>query len=174
MTIFETPRLIVRTLLDADFPHIYRMQSDPVTMRYIRAPVTDEQPVRERVAMWESYRAQCPGLGVFALENKTDGAFVGYVTARHVDFDPATGEYEVGYALAPEWWGQGLASEIVPPLSRYLFGLSGASHLVAFTDPENAASQRVLLKSGFREVGTRQVYEGVSNEFWLEKKEQEE
>lgn len=169
MTIFETPRLIVRTLLDSDFPDIYRMQSDPVTMRYIRAAVTDEQPVRERLAMWENYRAKCPGLGVFALEHKTDGAFVGYVTARHVDFNPASGEYEIGYALAPEWWGQGLASEIVPPLSRYLFELSGAPRLVAFTDPENAASERVLLKGGFREVGRRQVYEGVSKEFWLER-----
>lgn len=168
--LFQTPRLIARTLLDSDFPHIYRMQSDPDTMRYIRSPVTDEQPVRERIAMWEAYRAKCPGLGVFALENKSDSAFVGYVTARHVDFDPSTGEYEVGYAFAREWWGQGLASEIVPPLSRYLFEISGAEHLVAFTDPENIASQRVLLKSGFREVGTRQVYDGLSKEFWLEKK----
>lgn len=169
MTIFETPRLIVRTLLDADFPHIYRMQSDPVTMRYIRAPVTDEQIVRERIAMWEAYREKCPGFGVFSLENKPDGAFVGYVTARHVDYNPASDEYEVGYSLLPEWWGQGMASEIVPPLSRYLFEISDASHLVAFTDPENVASKRVLLKSGFREVGTRQVYEGTSIEFWLEK-----
>lgn len=169
MTIFETPRLLVRTLLDTDFPHVYRMQSDPDAMRYIRAPVTDEQIVRERVAMWDTYRVKCPGLGVFALENKDGGAFVGYVTARHVDYNPASGEYEVGYALAPEWWGQGLASEIVPPLSRYLFEISDAPRLVAFTDPENTASQRVLLKSGFREVGTRQVYEGISKEFWLEK-----
>jgi len=169
MTIFETPRLLVRTLRDADFPHIYRMQSDLDTMRYIRAPATDEQPVRERVAMWENYRAQCPGLGVFALENKSDGSFVGYVTARHVDFNPATGEYEVGYALASEWWGQGLASEIVPPLSQYLFEKSGAAHLVAFTDPDNIASQRVLLKSGYREVGTREIYDGVSKVFRLEK-----
>ena len=169
MTIFETPRLFVRTLLDTDFPHVYRMQSDPDAMRYIRAPVTDEQIVHERVTMWEAYRAKCPGLGVFALESKIDGAFVGYVTARHVDFDPATGEYEIGYAIAPECWGRGLASEIVPPLCRYLFDISGAPQLVAFTDPENIASQRVLLKSGFREVGTRKVYEGVSKEFRLEK-----
>jgi ribosomal-protein-alanine N-acetyltransferase len=169
MIIFETPRLIVRTLLDTDFPDIYRMQSDPVTMRYIRAPATDEQPVRERIAMWENYREKCPGLGVFALEYKSDGAFAGYATARHVDFNPETGEYEIGYAVAPEWQGQGLASELVPPLCQYLFDRSGAPVLVAFTDPENAVSQRVLLKSGFRETGTRKVYDGVSKEFRLEK-----
>jgi ribosomal-protein-alanine N-acetyltransferase len=171
MTIFETPHLIVRTLLDSDFPHLFRLQSDPVTMRYIRAPATDEQPVRERVAMWETYREKCPGLGVFALKHKQDESFAGYVTARHVDFDPATGEYEIGYAIAPEWWGQGLASEVVLPLCRYLFAKTGTPKIVAFTDPANVVSQRVLLKNGFREVGRRQVYEGVSAEFWLEKSE---
>lgn len=59
MTIFETPRLIVRTLFDSDFPHIFRMQSDPGAMRFIRAPTTDEQVVRERIAMWEAYREKC-------------------------------------------------------------------------------------------------------------------
>ncbi|HRI59644.1 MAG TPA: GNAT family N-acetyltransferase [Saprospiraceae bacterium] len=168
MIIFKTPRLIVRTLLDTDFPHIFRLQSDPVTMRYIRAPVTDEQPVRERMMMWETYRENCPGLGVFAVEHKAGGDFAGYVTARHVDFKPETGEYEIGYVIAPEWQGQGLVSEVVPPLCRYLFDLSGAQKIVAFTDPENAVSQRVLLKCGFIEVGMRQVYEGKSKEFWLE------
>lgn len=167
MTILETHRLIIHTLSDADFANIFRMLSDPVTMRYIRAPVTDEQGARERMAMWEIYRENNPGLGVFGLRHKTDDSFAGYVTARHVDFKPESGEYEVGYVIAPEWWGHGFASEIVPPLSRYLFKLSGAPHLVAFTHPENAASQRVLLKNGFLEVGTRQVYEGESKEFHL-------
>lgn len=169
MTIFETPRLRLRTVLEADFPHIFRMQSDAATMRYIRPPTTDEQVVRERITAWETYREKCPGLGVFILENKSDNAFVGYVTARHVDFNPTNTEFEVGYTFAPEWWGQGVASEIVPPLSQYLFEKSGTPRIVAFTDPENAASIRVLLKSGFREVGMRQIYEGMSKEFWLER-----
>lgn len=169
MTIFETPRLIVRPILDADFPDIFRMQSDPATMRYIRAPVSEEYLVRQRLTMWAEYNQKCPDLGVFTLENKLSGAFVGYVTARHVDFDPASNEYEIGYALAREWWGQGLASEIVPPLCQYLFEKIATPKIVAFTDPANAASEKVLLKSGFREVGTRQVYEGTSKEFWLER-----
>ena len=169
MTIFETPRLIVRTLLDSDFPHIYRLQSDPDTMRYIRAPVTEEQVVHERIAMWETYRAQNPGLGVFSVENRENGAYSGYVTARHADFDPATGEYEIGYVIAPEWQGQGLVSELIPPLCHYLFDLSGAPRLVAFTDPDNAISRHVLVKSGFQETGTREIYGGKSTVFHLEK-----
>lgn len=169
MTIFETTRLIVRTLRDTDFPHIYRLQSDPDTMRYIRAPVTEEQVVHERIAMWENYRAQNPGLGVFSVENRENGAYSGYVTARHADFDPATGEYEIGYVISPEWQGRGLVSELIPPLCQYLFDLSGAPRLVAFTDPENAISRHVLVKSGFQETGTREIYGGKSTVFHLEK-----
>ncbi len=168
MVITETARLVVRTLIEADFPHIFRLQSDPASMRYIRTPVRDEAVVRERMVLWEDYRRRVPGLGVFAVEDKADGSFAGYVTARHVDFNPDTGEFEVGYVIVPERWGQGLAGELVPPLCRYLFGLSGAPYIVAFTDPDNLASQRVLLKSGFREVGRRQVYDGESKEFRLE------
>lgn len=169
MIIFETTRLRIRHFRESDFPGIFRLQSDPDTMRYIRAPVNEEHIVQERMEMWETYSRQNPGLGVFALEIKAGEVFAGYVTARHTNFKPETEEYEVGYVLAPEWWGQGLVSEVVPPLCAYLFQQSGTQKIVAFTDPENIASQRVLLKCGFREVGIRQVYEGPSKEFWLEK-----
>ncbi len=49
MTIFETPRLLVRPLLDLDFAGIYRLLSDPEIMRYIRAPFTEEQQARDRM-----------------------------------------------------------------------------------------------------------------------------
>ena len=84
-------------------------------------------------------------------------------------YDPTSQEYEIGYILTPECRGQGVASELVPPLCAYCLGQCPANHLVAFTDPKNAASQRVLLKSGFRYMGTRQTTDGTSAEFWLER-----
>lgn len=169
MPIFETPRLLVRPLSDADFADLYRLLSDPHTMRYVRAPFAEEQQARDRMAVWAEYAAQRPGLGTFVIEKKEYGAFVGFCVARQVGYDTASEEYEIGYILAPEYWGQGLASELVPPLSQYCFRQSGAPRLVAFTNPDNAASQRVLLKGGFRYIGTRQTPDGVSAEFWLER-----
>lgn len=170
MIFFETERLIVRVLQETDFPHIFRIQSDADTMRYIRAPVKEEKEVHERIGMWERYREQCPGLGVFALEIRQNGAFAGYVTARHVDFKPENNEFEVGYVIAPEWQGQGLATEMLAPLCRYLFERSGAPEIVAFTHFDNLVSQRVLLKTGFRETGVREnLYESPSREFRLQK-----
>ena len=108
----ETTRLHIRPLVESDFPDVFRMQSDPAVMRYVRPAVNDPEVVRSRMAEWDKYGQEQPGLGVFAVEWKASGAFAGYAVARHVSFDPATGEYEVGYIIAPEYWGQGVASEV--------------------------------------------------------------
>ena len=171
MTIFETLRLKVRPLMDSDFRDLYQLLSDPETMRYIRAPYTEEQQGRERMAYWADYMQKCPGLGTFVIERKDTGVFAGFCVARHVAYDPLSHEYEVGYILAPESRGQGIASELVPYLSHYCFVQSSAKHLVAFTHPDNGASQRVLLKSGFRYMGVRDTSDGTSAEFWLERKD---
>lgn len=156
----HTPRLHLRPLTEADFPHIYRLQSDPEVMRYIRAASSEEAPIRERMAAWADYALQNPGLGVWGMFLKEDGAFVGYATGRHVDFDAASGEYEVGYTLAPEHWGKGLATEVAQGVCRYLFDVIGAPEILAFTDPENHPSQQVLRKCGFVEAGRRVLYGG--------------
>ena len=169
MTIFETFRLKVRPLSDSDFNSVYRLLSDPETMRFIRAPFTEEQQARDRMAFWADYAEKCPGLGTFVMEMKDSGAFVGFCVARQVAYDPSSHEYEIGYILAPEFRRQGFASELVPPLNQYCFGQSQAPHLVAFTHPDNGISQRVLLKSGFKNIGFRETAEGTSAEFRLER-----
>jgi ribosomal-protein-alanine N-acetyltransferase len=158
--IFETSRLGVRDFTAADFPEIYRIQSDPEVMRYIRAPVTEEQIVRDRMAAWADYAQKNPGLGVWGIFVKDTGVFAGYVTCRHTDFDPATGEYEVGYVIVPEHWGQGYATEVTQRACEYVFEAFSPKEIIAFTDPLNVASQRVLLKCGFENAGFRDVYGG--------------
>lgn len=161
----ETKRLRIRAITEADFPYIFRIQSDPEIMFHIRPAVDDPEIVRSRMADWQKYNLEQPGLGTFAVEWLESGAFAGYVVARHVDFDPASGEYEVGYIIAKEHWGRGVASEVTPALCDYLFRRSYLDYVVAFTAFENTASQQVLLKSGFLETGVRNVYGGDCKEF---------
>ena len=60
----------------------------------------------------------------------------------------------LGYALAPEAWGKGLASEAVEAMVEAGFGLTNAVELVASVRVENASSRRVLEKAGFQFTGT--------------------
>ena len=167
--LFTTPRLMVRPLLASDFPHVFAIRSNPTVMKHIREPETAPEQVHKRMTDWAAYAEKCPGLGVFGVEIRESGAFAGYVTARHVEFDPASHEYEVGYTFAQAYWGQGIASEVLPVLCSYLFDLTTAAQIVAFAHPENAASQRVLLKCGFQQTGARMVYGIEGTEFWLER-----
>jgi len=60
----------------------------------------------------------------------------------------------LGYHLAPEFWGQGLMSEAVSSLVTLAFWLTGAAAVKADIRIINAASRRVLQKTGFVATGT--------------------
>ncbi len=59
----------------------------------------------------------------------------------------------LGYALAPEAWGKGLASEAVEAMVEAGFALTDAIEIVASVRVENSASRRVIEKAGFQFSG---------------------
>jgi len=59
----------------------------------------------------------------------------------------------LGYALAPEVWGRGYATEAVIAAVRAAFRLTPAVEIEASVQFENPASRRVLEKAGFAHVG---------------------
>ncbi|HEX3571790.1 MAG TPA: GNAT family N-acetyltransferase [Acidobacteriaceae bacterium] len=60
-----------------------------------------------------------------------------------------TEEAEIGYALAPEFWRRGLASEAAEAMVAWVTGTRQVSRLCAHTFPEIVASVRVLERCGF-------------------------
>jgi ribosomal-protein-alanine N-acetyltransferase len=58
-------------------------------------------------------------------------------------------EVEVGYAIVPERWGEGLATEAAAAAVDIAFKRLDLDALVAFTLTTNAASRRVLEKVAF-------------------------
>ncbi len=64
-----------------------------------------------------------------------------------------TDRLTLGYALAPEVWGGGFASEAVAAIVDAAFTLTSVAEIDASVRVENAASRRVLEKAGFAHVG---------------------
>ena len=91
---------------------------------------------------------QEPGLGIFVFREREAGGFVGRGAIRRIEIGGSE-EVEVGYAVAADLWGRGLATEMAQGLVTHAedHGLRG---LVAYTEPTNAPSRRVLEKVGFR------------------------
>ncbi len=65
----------------------------------------------------------------------------------------ATGMAEIGFAIAADWRGQGLATELVAGLVQQAAATGMVLQLVAHTDADNLASQRVLAGNGFEPEG---------------------
>ena len=74
-----------------------------------------------------------------------------------VGLDGTTGdgsdEPALGYWLGQPYWGNGYALEAAAAVIDYGFRTLGLETIRAYTDPGNAASQKVLLRCGFKNVG---------------------
>jgi RimJ/RimL family protein N-acetyltransferase len=75
--------------------------------------------------------------------------FAGFIGLSVADFAAAfTPAVEIGWRLAAEQWGKGLATEGAREVLRYGFEEIGLSDVVSFTVPANARSRAVMERLG--------------------------
>lgn len=84
---------------------------------------------------------------------RPNGVFCGITAFDH----RSDGRGEFGWYLSSPHWGQGLATAATAMLLGFGFGTVGVPAMTATCDPENAASRRVLEKSGLRCVSEETV-----------------
>lgn len=89
--------------------------------------------------------------GAFVAVTRQTPAAVGQLGTKG---RPQAGVQEIGYGFTPQVWGQGYATEAVAALSDFLLTRPGVGTLSAQTAVANAASARVLQKTGFVQTGT--------------------
>jgi RimJ/RimL family protein N-acetyltransferase len=86
------------------------------------------------------------GFGIWMLREIESGTMAGRAVLRHLDLE-GVDEVEVGYGFLPEFWGQGLATEIARACVRLGLERLRLQSLVAVTLTTNLRSQRVLRKA---------------------------
>jgi ribosomal-protein-alanine N-acetyltransferase len=97
--------------------------------------------LRKDIAHWEVH-----DFGAWhAFERSTD-QLVGRIGSRVVLVEGAM-EVELAWAVHPDHWGQGYAGELAAPARDLVFS-RGVRSVVAFTQPDNAPSRRVMEKLG--------------------------
>lgn len=144
--IFETKRLLVRKYGIDDSEDFYLLNSNPIVMKYIRAPKTRQQSLQflhENIGYYDQFLSY----GRWALIEKSSEKFIGSFMLRPSISIP--NKIELGYALLPEYWGKGYATESVKAGLEYAFKHLRLPVVVAITQPGNTLSQKVLTKSGF-------------------------
>jgi len=97
-----------------------------------------------------------------AIADESTDQAVGSVTL-HVWGGPR--HWSLGYWLAPDQRGHGLATEAVTKLSRWAFSANPSlARLSLYTLPGNDPSQRVARRAGFREEGLLRRWAEVNGE----------
>ena len=81
-----------------------------------------------------------------------DGQVVGDIGFHGPPADRTPCRVEIGYCVVPAWRGRGVASRACALIVEQAWTL-GAEVIVADTESDNLASQRVLLRNGFRSTG---------------------
>ncbi len=93
----------------------------------------------------------------FFIFRHSDGALVGGATLSNVRRGVAQ-MATLGYWMGQPFAGQGHMSAAIPPLVAFAFGGLGLHRVEAACLPQNGASHRILLKSGFHEEGLARAY----------------
>ena len=91
-----------------------------------------------------------PDWGAYAIVRTEDGRALGGVGFHG---PPSGGVVEIGYDLADSARGLGYATEAARAVCGYALEQSEVEVVVAHTDPENSASQRVVARVGFTRDG---------------------
>jgi RimJ/RimL family protein N-acetyltransferase len=138
-----TKRLILRRWKDSDCAPFRSMNADLRVMEFMPGLLASEESDRmvERI---EGHFEQ-HGFGLFAAEIRESGLLAGFVGLAVPEFSaPFTPCVEIGWRLAREYWGQGLATEGAREVLRHAFRDLVLADVVSFTVPRNLRSRRVM------------------------------
>ena len=117
------------------------MLGDPLSARFITA---DRKPVTDAMAGWRNAAIMAGhwalhGFGMFAVEEKSSGKFVGRVGPF---YPPVWPGFEVGWGVASEFRGKGYAVEAARAAIDWSFATFELDRIVHCIDAENMPRRR--------------------------------
>lgn len=142
--VIETERLFLREWLTEDFQDFKSIATNPLVMKYIGTGEiwSDErigQFIDNNMTLYKQY-----GFCLWALIHKQTQNLIGLCGLSPLTKD----EIEIGWWLAPEYWGVGLATEAATAAISYGFEQLNLPRIVSIAQPANQRSIRVMSKLG--------------------------
>lgn len=140
-------RLRLRRITADDVYEVFALRSDPETMKYIPRPLAKTKlDAMDHITMVNKGVADNNSIN-WAITLKEDNKLIGMICL--IRMQPENYRTEIGYILHPAFHGMGIMHEAVGTLINYAFNILGFHSLEAVIDPENKASEQVLLKHNF-------------------------
>ena len=155
----RTDRLLLRRAVATDVDAMHRIMSNPIAMRYWSTPphVDVGETAKWLASMIDAEPSESDDFIV-----TLDGTVIGKLGAWKLP--------EIGFLIAPDFWGRSIASEAMVAFIDRRRRL-GSTELKADVDPRNAASLRLIKRHGFvetgRAAGTWQVGDELCDSIYL-------
>jgi RimJ/RimL family protein N-acetyltransferase len=145
--VIETERLKLRMWREADIEPNTAMLADPASGRFI---TSDGKPITDAFVGWRNAAIMAGhwvlhGVGMFAVEEKSTGKFVGRVGPWS---PPTWPDFEIGWGIATDFRGKGYAVEAARASIDWAFATLEIEQVIHCIDRENTASQGVARRLG--------------------------
>jgi RimJ/RimL family protein N-acetyltransferase len=159
----ETDRLVLRGWRTEDFEPFAAMMAHPAVARFL---TVDRLP-QDRAAAWRGMAMLVGhwallGYGMFVVEEKATGAFVGRVGPWRPE---GWLGFELGWGLAAAYWGKGYATEAARAAGDWAFATFPLEEVISLIHADNAASQRVARRLGMQ-PGASTLHAGQPHVIW--------
>jgi len=151
MVYIDTMRLLIRDWKENDIRPFAEMNSSPLVMRYFLKALTEKESLEFYHRIQNEFNQY--GYGLYAIEKKEDGEFIGYTGFHNITFDVdfAPG-VEIGWRIRNKDWNQGYATEAAKACLWYAKENLPFNIVWSFTSLLNKSSERVMQKIGMEKV----------------------
>jgi len=147
VVILETNRLILRTWTHEDADAAFMLWGNAEVMRFVGSSEPHKNvDATRRWLQWTIAYQEKHGFCRWAVVEMPSENIIGSCGFLFQDDES---EIDLGYYLAPPFWGQGYATEAAKACLDYGFEKLKLNEIVATVDVRHLASQRVLEKIGF-------------------------
>lgn len=146
--LFESPRLIFRRFELSDAQQLYLNHLEPEMQRWIpNESYQDISESKQAIRFFSDCVSQKKLPYVLAIVSKETGRLIGDTGINEVEGNPS--DAEIGYSISESSSGKGFATEAVRAMTEYAFRTFAISTLYGRVLKGNAASEKVLIKSGY-------------------------
>lgn len=167
--ILETLRLRLRPMVMEDAEAMHAFKSDPAATRlFAQDPQTDIEKTHSWIRT--GLEGQRDGTSVtWAITLRESGTVIGECCLWNIDRDSK--HAELGYELLRSYWGRGMMNEALQAVLGHGFSTMDLNRIEANPLGINLASQKVLVRLGFKKEGVlrrRHLHEGEwHDEMWF-------
>ncbi|MFE8694753.1 GNAT family N-acetyltransferase [Cytobacillus sp. FJAT-53684] len=150
--VLESSKLVLDKIEETHLQELFTIYDNEKVFEYCGIiPKHNVQTVRKMIGHFERdfHKKSRVKWGIFQKIQRNQ--LVGIIES--MDFSQKVNMVSIGYFLAEDYWGKGIATESVRMLVKFLFEEVNVNRIQAEVMPANEVSKKVLLKNGFMKEG---------------------